>query len=91
MMKTQKLLITLAVANAALLLFLLTHPHGTVSQDVAPVIRGRAHQVRRHSPISRCLTAQRISGDRAVTPCFLGGPPVIKTVDKDGREKTIRP
>jgi hypothetical protein len=32
MMKTQKLLITLAVANAALLLFLLTHPHGLASQ-----------------------------------------------------------
>jgi hypothetical protein len=50
MMKTQKLLITLAVANAALLLFLLTHPHGPASQDVAPVIHGRAHQVRLAQP-----------------------------------------
>ncbi len=44
-MKTQKLLVALTVANAALLIFSLGHPHGTAAQDVAPVIRGRALEI----------------------------------------------
>ena len=44
-MKTQQLLIALSVANAALLVFSLTHPHRTAAQDVAPVIRARALEI----------------------------------------------
>lgn len=44
-MKTQKLLVALTVANAALLMFSLTHPRGTAAQDVAPVIRGHALEI----------------------------------------------
>jgi hypothetical protein len=45
MMKTQQLLVALTVANAALLMFSLTHPHRTAAQDIAPVIRGRAFEI----------------------------------------------
>jgi hypothetical protein len=46
MMKTQKLLFALTVANAALLMFSLTHPFGhAAAQDVAPVLRGRALEI----------------------------------------------
>src|SRR5258708_32325104 len=45
MMKAQKLLVALTVANAALLIFSLGHPHGPAAQDVAPVIRGRALEI----------------------------------------------
>ncbi len=41
-MKTQQLLIALTAANAALLMFSLTQPHGAAAEDIAPVLRGRA-------------------------------------------------
>lgn len=44
-MKTQRLLVALTVANAALLMFSLIHPHLTAANDVAPVIRGRALEI----------------------------------------------
>jgi hypothetical protein len=45
MMKTQRLLVALTIANAAMLMFSLTQPHSTAAQDVAPVIRGRALEI----------------------------------------------
>ena len=44
-MKTQQLLVALTVANAALLVFSLTHPRPTTAQDFAPVLRGRALEI----------------------------------------------
>ncbi len=44
-MNNQRLLVSLTVANAALLLFSLTRPHRTAAQDVAPVVRGRAFEI----------------------------------------------
>lgn len=44
-MKTQTLLIALTVANAAMLMFSLAHPHRTAAQEIAPVIRGRALEI----------------------------------------------
>jgi hypothetical protein len=45
MMKTPQLLLALSVTNAALLMFLLTQPHRTAAQEVAPVLRGRAFEI----------------------------------------------
>ena len=44
-MKTHRLLLALSIANAAILLFSLAHPHCTAAQDVVPVIRGRALEI----------------------------------------------
>jgi hypothetical protein len=44
-MKTQKLLVAVTVANAALPMCSLSHPHGTATQDVAPVLHGRAWEI----------------------------------------------
>jgi hypothetical protein len=45
MMRTQQILLALTVTNAALLMFLLTQPHHTAAQEVAPVVRGRAFEI----------------------------------------------
>src|SRR5689334_11336911 len=45
MMKTQRLLVALSVANAGLLLLSLTHPDRTAAQAVVSVIRGRALEI----------------------------------------------
>ena len=45
MMKTQRLLVALSIANAGLLLFSLAHPDRTAAQTVVSVIRGRALEI----------------------------------------------
>ena len=44
-MKTQKLLVALTAAKAALLMFSVTHQRGTRAQDVTAVIRGHALEI----------------------------------------------
>jgi hypothetical protein len=44
-MKIQRLLIALTVINMALLIFLLAQPRPAVTQDIAPVLRGRALEI----------------------------------------------
>ena len=44
-MKTQRLLIVLTLANAALLTFSIAQPPRTAAEDVAPVLRTRAFEI----------------------------------------------
>src|SRR5260370_20533371 len=45
MVKTLPIVVVLPVAKAAILVFLITKPHTTDAQEVAPVIRGRALEI----------------------------------------------
>lgn len=44
-MKTQQLLVALTVANASLLMFLLTQPQRVAAHDIVPVLRGHALEI----------------------------------------------
>jgi hypothetical protein len=135
-MNNQRLLVSLTVANAALLLFSLTRPHRTAAQDVAPVVRGRAFEIvddhgRIRAEIKvlpaqpkfkmpdgttgypetvqlRLFTSQggpnvKLAATEDGSGLVLGGEPgyvqvlsrgtstILKLVNKDGRQQTIKP
>jgi len=139
MMKTQKFMIALTIANAGMLLFSLAQPRPTAAQDVAPVLRGHALEIvddqgrvraeikvfpaqpnlkmpdgttgypetvllrlndSHNGPHVKLATTEDgsglVLGGKTGTNAYTqlssrGADPLIKIVNKDGREQIIKP